>query len=164
MTGHAMFDRKPTIPDREKARMTSLRPIVPTLTLMALLTACGGTPTDEGGTTRVILANPSFATNIQEIFVRRGCTASNCHGSALSGGLGLATASYTNLVNVPAVAVNNPGIGLNRVEPGDIAASYLWLKVSGTSAGTRMPQGGPVLDATDLGNIMNWINTGAPDN
>lgn len=146
--------------------MTSLRPIVPTLVLMALLTACIGTPTDEGGTTRVILANPSFATNIQEIFGRRGCTAANCHGSALSGGLGLATAaaSYANLVNVPAVAVNNPGIGLNRVEPNDIAASYLWLKVSGTTAGTRMPQGGAALDATDLGNIQNWINTGAPDN
>jgi len=145
--------------------MTSLRSIVPTLALMALLTACIGTPTDEGGTSRVILANPSFATNIQEIFGRRGCTAANCHGSALSGGLGLATAaaSYLNLVNVAAVAVNGPP-GLDRVKPNDIAASYLWLKVSGTTAGTRMPQGAAALDATDLGNIQNWINTGAPNN
>ena len=145
--------------------MTSLRSIVPTLALMALLTACIGTPTDEGETTRVILANPSYATNIQEIFGRRGCTAANCHGSALSGGLGLAAAaaSYLNLVNVAAVAVDGPP-GLDRVEPNDIAASYLWLKVSGTTAGTRMPQGGAALDATDLGNIENWINTGAPNN
>ncbi len=84
----------------------------------------------------------------------------------MSGGLGLASAaaSYANLVNVPAVAVNNPGIGLDRVEPDDIVASYLWLKVSGSSAGTRMPQGAAVLDATDLANIQNWINTGALNN
>jgi len=140
--------------------------IVPTLAVMAFLTACGGTPTDTGGTGRVILTNPSFATDIQEIFVRRGCTASNCHGgSSPQGGLGLAnaTASYANLVDVPAVALSGPS-GLDRVEPNDIAASYLWLKVSGTTAGTQMPQGGAALDATDLANIQNWINNSAPDN
>ncbi len=83
----------------------------------------------------------------------------------MMGGLGLASAaaSYADLVNVPSVAVDGPP-GLDRVEPNDIAASYLWLKVSGTTAGTRMPQDGSPLDATDLGNIMNWINTGAPNN
>ncbi len=113
----------------------------------------------------MILADPSFATNIQEIFVRRGCTASGCHGGALQGGLGLATAaaSFADLVNVPSVAVNGPP-GLDRVEPNDIAASYLWLKVSGTTAGTRMPLGLAVLDDIDLANIMNWINTGAFNN
>ncbi len=143
--------------------MTAVRSIASTLAVMALLSACGGTPT--GGTNRVILANPSFATNIQEIFVRRGCTASNCHGSADSGGLGLASAaaSYADLVNVPSVAASGPP-GLDRVEPNDIDASYLWLKVSGTDAGPRMPQDASPLDATDLGNIMNWINTGAPNN
>ncbi len=143
--------------------MEFFRSIVPTLAVMALLTACGGTPTDTGN--RVILTNPSFATDIQEIFVRRGCTASNCHGSAMSGGLGLAsaTASYADLVDVAATAVDGPS-GLDRVTANNTAASYLWLKVSGNSAGTRMPQGAAVLDATDLGNIENWINTGALDN
>jgi len=113
----------------------------------------------------VILTNPSFATDIQEIFGRRGCTASGCHGSAMMGGLGLASAaaSFANLVNVPSVAVNGPP-GLDRVEPDDIAASYLWLKVSGTTAGDRMPLGLPPLDDIDQTNIMNWINTGALDN
>ena len=143
--------------------MTLLRSIVPTLAVTALLSACGGTPT--GGTNRVILANPSFATNIQEIFVRRGCTASNCHGSADSGGLGLASAaaSYADLVNVPSVAASGPP-GLDRVEPNDIDASYLWLKVSGTDAGPRMPQDGSPLDNIDQTNIRNWINTGARNN
>ena len=143
--------------------MAFFRSIVPMLAVMALLTACGGTPTDTGN--RVILTNPSFAMDIQEIFVRRGCTASNCHGSAMSGGLGLAsaTASYADLVDVAATAVDGPS-GLDRVTANNTAASYLWLKVSGNTAGTRMPQGAAVLDATDLGNIQNWINTGALNN
>ncbi len=144
--------------------MAFLRSIVPVLAVMALLTACGGTPTDTGGD-RVILTNPSFATDIQEIFVRRGCTASNCHGSAMSGGLGLASsaASYADLVDVAATAVDGPP-GLDRVTANNTAASYLWLKVSGNTAGSRMPQGAAALDATDLGNIENWINTGALNN
>jgi hypothetical protein len=144
--------------------MAFFRSIVPTLAVMALLTACGGTPTGTGDD-RVILTNPSFLTDIQEIFVRRGCTASNCHGSAMSGGLGLASAaaSYADLVDVAATAVDGPS-GLDRVTANNTAASYLWLKVSGSTAGARMPQGLAVLDATDLGNIENWINTGALNN
>ena len=167
--------------------MKFFRSSIPTLVVMALLTACGGgTPTDTDTDTntdtntnpnpnpnpnpdpdpdpRVILTNPSFGTDIQEIFDRRGCTASNCHGSAMSGGLGLATgASYANLVNVLAVAANGPA-GLDRVEPNDILASYLWLKVSGTTAGPQMPLNDTPLDNIDQTNIMNWINTGALDN
>jgi hypothetical protein len=110
----------------------------------------------------VILTNPSFATDIQEIFDRRGCTASNCHGgsSPQAGMLLTSGSSYANLVSV--ASTGNPG--LNRVEPSDFLNSYLWVRVSGSSAGTRMPQGGVALDATDLANIMNWIGTGAPDN
>ena len=155
--------------------MAFFRSIVPILAVMTLLTACGGSPTDTGNggnggngggsTGRVILTNPLFATDIQEIFVRRGCTASNCHGSAMSGGLGLASAaaSYANLVDVAATAVDGPP-GLDRVMANNTAASYLWLKVSGNTAGSRMPQGAAVLDATDLANIGNWINTGALNN
>ena len=149
-----------------------------TLVVMALLTACGGTPTDTDTDTdtntntntntnpRVILTNPSFTTDIQEIFDRIGCATSDCHGGANRGGLGLASAdaSYANLVDIPAFAVNNPSIGLDRVEPNDHLASYLWLKVSGTTAGPQMPQGLPPLDQIDQTNIMNWINTGALEN
>ena len=148
--------------------MTPIRSNLVTLATVVLFAACGGTPTDNGGggggggTTPVILDNPSFETNIQEIFVRRGCTASNCHGTAMQGDLGLASASasYANLVNVASTGDPN----LDRVEPNDIAASYLWLKVSGTTAGDQMPQGGTPLNNVDQTNIMNWINTGAPNN
>ena len=160
--------------------MTNIRSKLFTLATVVLFAACGGTPTDTGGddnggdtggggdggggTTRVILTNPLFTTDIQEIFGRRGCTASGCHGSLMQGGLDLRTgAAYGNLVGVPAVALNGP-VGLDRVTPNDILASYLWLKVSGTTAGTQMPFGGTPLDNIDQTNIMNWINTGALNN
>ena len=161
-----------------ETRMKFFRSSISTLVLIALLTACGGTPTptptdtdtdtdtNTNSNPRVILTNPSFATDIQEIFDRIGCATSDCHGGANQGGLGLASAaaSYANLVDIPAFAVNNPGIGLDRVEPNDHLASYLWLKVSGTTAGTQMPQGLAPLDNIDQTNIMNWINTGALNN
>ena len=156
--------------------MTNIRSKLFTLATVVMIAACGGTPTgtgdDMGGPPPpppppppVILANPSFATDIQDIFVRNGCTASNCHGTNMSGGLGLANAteSFGNLVNVAAVAQFGPA-GLDRVQPNDIAASYLWLKISGTTAGQRMPLGGAALDNVDQTNIMNWINTGALNN
>jgi len=41
----------------------------------------------------------------------------------------------------------------DRVEPGDPTNSYLWLKVSGTSAGERMPLQLFILDNINLTNI-----------
>ncbi len=107
----------------------------------------------------MILPNPSFSTDIQEIFIRRGCTLAGCHGSAMSGGLGLASAaeSFSELVNVQAIGDRS----LNRVQPGDFANSYLWLRVSDPNDPRPMPQGDAPLDNIDLANIMNWINAGA---
>lgn len=160
--------------------MNLFRSSIPTLAVMALLTACGGgTPTDNGGggggggaggggggggvDPRMILANPVFSTDIQLIFLRN-CTAAGCHGLAMSGRLGLSNAaeSYTNLVYVP--SFNSSELGLNRVQPFDTLKSYLWLRLSGgTNTLRRMPQGASALDDVDLTNIMNWINNGAPN-
>jgi len=110
----------------------------------------------------MILANPVFPTDIQLIF-DRNCTAAGCHGLAMSGRLGLASAaqSFANLVNVP--SFNSSELGLNRVQPFDTLKSYLWLRLSGgTNTLRRMPQGASPLDNIDLTNIMNWINNGAP--
>ena len=41
--------------------------------------------------------------------------------------------------------------------------SYLVQRLDG-SVGSRMPIGGAALDNIDMTNIMNWINTGAPNN
>ncbi len=142
------------------------------------IAACGGdasNPTDPmddgrdtggdtGGDTRTIKANPSFSQDIQEIFTRRGCTSSGCHGGG-AGGLTLgssASANYNNLVNVP-----SPTSGEIRVIPNDANNSYLVKKLEGRQGsgnGSRMPLGGSPLDNIDLTNIKNWINTGAPNN
>lgn len=67
----------------------------------------------------------------------------------------------SNLVNV--AARQNPG--LVRVAPGDAANSYLVRKLEGSNiAGSRMPLGGPFLDADTLARIKSWVASGAPNN
>jgi len=142
-----------------------------TLVMTAFLAACGGSdgPTDPGndddggGTTRQIKTNPAFAADIQEIFQRRGCTASGCHGGG-AGGMtlgGSASADYGMLVGVASSSESS----FQRVAPNDAVNSYLVMKLEGRqSVGSRMPLGGSPLDNTDLTNIKNWIDTGAPNN
>ena len=142
--------------------MNHIRSNLLALVAVAILSACGDSPTGNGGgDDRVIIANPLFATDIQEIFTRTGCVTSNCHGSSMQGGLGLASAraSFADLVNV--ASVGNPNV--LRVMPSDAPNSYLVLKLEG-AAGTRMPLDGAPLDNIDMTNVMNWINTGAPNN
>jgi hypothetical protein len=150
-------------------RGDKVRRISYTLPLVVALSisACGGEGNGGGsggsGTTdtRVIKAAPSFATDIQEIFTRRGCATSNCHGTAVSAGLDLRSgSSYANLVDVDATQEN-----FVRVVPRNSAQSYLVIKLEGNQAvGVRMPVGGAALDSIDLSNIKNWINSGAENN
>ena len=146
--------------------------ILPTTLALALaltLSACGdsGTGPDDGdggngnGTTRQILADPSFASVIQEIFNRKGCASGSCHGSAAQAGLNLSSGNaYANLVGVQATQA-----GVNRVIPGNANDSYLIVKVEGRqTVGQRMPVGGSNLDNIDLTNLKNWINRGAKNN
>jgi hypothetical protein len=134
-----------------------------TFSLALALAACGGDSiTNPGnGDEREVKTDPSFATDVFEIFTRRGCTASTCHGGG-QGGLTMTTASgaYGNLVNVASPVTQEV-----RVIPGNAADSYLVKKLEGTaSVGERMPLGGNPLDATDLQNVKNWINQGAKNN
>ena len=124
----------------------------------------GDSPTgnNDDGSTREILASPSFGANIQEISDRRGCSAGNCHGSATSGALTLTSgASHGNLVGVTS-SLESPTI---RVVAGDAVNSYLVMKLEGTqSGGLQMPRGLGALDNIDLTNIKNWIDNGAANN
>lgn len=117
----------------------------------------GGGPTGGG---RVIKANPSFDTDIQEIFNRMGCASSSCHGTSESAGLRLTAGdSYDELVNI--AAFQEPG---TRVIPNDAENSYLVIKIEGRqTVGGKMPVGGS-LDNIDITNIRNWIDTGALNN
>lgn len=107
-------------------------------------------------------SGPSFSQVVNEILVRRGCAAGNCHGGD-AGGLTLTTVAqtnYDNLVNVP----SNDQPALLLVKPGDADNSYLIRKLDGSGSGARMPIGGGPLSSTDLNNIKDWINSGAPNN
>jgi len=155
--------------------MTHFRPAFLSLLVCAFLAACGGSdsPTapdtgggvtggNTGGDTRTIKVNPAFGADIVEIFTRRGCSTGSCHGGG-AGGLTLTSSSATSHGNL--VGVASPATGEIRVIVNDAANSYLVKKLEGTaSAGERMPLGGSALDNTDLTNIKNWINTGAPNN
>ena len=133
---------------------------------MAAAVTCGDSdPVDpgNGGEEPTAKENPTFAGDIQDIFNRGGCTASNCHGqSPGQASLNLSAGSaYAQLVNVP----SSQNGTFTRVVPSDANASLLYLKVSQANppVGVRMPPGGQ-LSSVDQQNIRNWINNGAPDN
>jgi hypothetical protein len=58
--------------------------------------------------------------------------------------------------------LTNPANGLvNTANP---AQSGLYLRVSGSSVGTQMPMGGQPLSQQEMSSILNWIQSGAPNN
>jgi hypothetical protein len=102
--------------------------------------------------------------SIQDEIFTPTCAVSGCHsaGSA-SGGLVLVSGqSHGNLVGVRAVGVAN----LDRVEPGDAERSYLIKKLRGDPDinGVQMPRGGPPLSDAQIAGIVDWIESGAPNN
>jgi len=103
----------------------------------------------------------SLSAHVQPIFTNR-CT--SCHtGSFPSGGLNLtAGKSFSNLVNVPAVACSP----LKRVLPDVPDDSVLYRKLAGTSCGSRMPLNDPTLTDREPGlllKVRSWILAGAKD-
>jgi len=147
------------------------RPVQATFALLTFISigGCGGGygdtggPTDPGGSNRSIKADPSFENDVFEIFQRRGCTQSSCHGGGAGGlTMGSVSGAYGNLVNKAAVGKS----GEVRVIPGDAAASYLVKKLEGANGivGVQMPATGDPLDNIDLTNIRNWIDNGAANN
>lgn len=101
------------------------------------------------------------------IWEGRGCTASQCHGSAMSGGLDLRRdASHGNLFD--AASLGSP---LSRVVPGDRSRSYLYSKLAAATfpgtveiTGAPMPNGLAPLTVDELDLVRLWITNGAPEN
>ena len=131
---------------------------------LAFLASCG----DTTGTVPVlpppsttIQADPPFQAVVQEIFERKGCAISECHGTRREGDLDLRNgSSYDNLLSVVSV-----GEDVIRVIPGNADFSYLVIKLEDRqSEGDPMPFDSPVLDPVDLAHIKNWINQGAKRN
>jgi hypothetical protein len=109
------------------------------------------------------IAQAALLSQLQsEVFTPR---CSMCHtggGASLPAALNLTAGnSFANLVNVG--ALQSPGAA--RVAAGDPANSYLIRKLEGANiAGSRMPLGGPFLDAATLARVRSWIASGAPNN
>ena len=103
---------------------------------------------------------------IQAQVFNPSCLSAGCHNATnVAGGLNLSPgASYDALVNVLS---DNPvarAEGLLRVEPFDIATSFLLIKVTapGAGEGGRMPLGMPPLSSADIELMRTWILEGAP--
>src|SRR5918912_2273657 len=105
--------------------------IIVAIVALALALACADfdAPEDPAfGLPNVVVANPSFARDVQPIFAAR-CATSGCH-SATRQQSGLAlfsdSASYVNLVNHQSVSSSTR---LLRVAPGDADNSWLVRRI-----------------------------------
>ncbi|HZX42493.1 MAG TPA: putative Ig domain-containing protein, partial [Myxococcaceae bacterium] len=122
--------------------------------------ADGHNPTEVRQVT-VTVSTPSYDGGVQPIWTTQ-CV--SCHDAPTStnGQLTLiAGASRAALVSQPMVHACSDA---TRVVPGDPAGSGLMDKLTGTSCGTRMPEGSNPLSAGALVMIQSWILRGALDN
>jgi mono/diheme cytochrome c family protein len=68
-----------------------------------------------------------------------------------------ANTSYSSMVGVA-----SDQVGLQRVQEGNPASSYLVRKLEGSqSSGDRMPTNGPYLDQATIDRVRSWIQAGA---
>ncbi len=111
-------------------------------------------------------AGPATFAEVFTVVLDQRCS---CHaGASHSTGFafdGNQETAYGVLVDV----ASSEAPALDRIEPGSLADSYLWAKVTGTQAdvggsGGQMPLSGGPLNASELGLIQSWIEDGAPNN
>jgi hypothetical protein len=147
-----------------------VRWILIALAATALFVACADfdAPEDPAfGLPNVVVANPSFARDVQPIFAAR-CATSGCHSATRQqSGLNLSSeeASYASLVNQQSVSSS---ARLLRVEPGDADNSWLVRRIQADPARRenlpRMPLAISPLTDNQIATIVNWINQGAKRN
>ena len=113
----------------------------------------------------VLVASPSFATDIQPIFTAR-CATASCHNLATQQlGLNLQEGyAYAEIVEVE----SSTSRGLKYIRAGDPDNSYLvqMIRADPTPrfARPRMPLGRPPLTDNQIATIVNWVLAGAPQN
>lgn len=105
----------------------------------------------------------SFSQNVVGVLGQH-CAVTGCHipGSPPNGLVMTPSQAYQNLVGVS--VVESTGL---RVDPGDAADSYIYLKVTDTApVGTQMPppSTGDSLSSAEIDIIRDWINQGALQN
>jgi mono/diheme cytochrome c family protein len=138
-------------------------------TLRAIATDANG----DVGSSKIVtvaVANTAAATTLTQIqtsvFTPRciGChNGSQPAGGTLPGSMDLrAGNSFASLVNVASLEQS----ALMRVKPSDPDNSYVIQKLEGAAgiSGSRMPFGGPFLDAATIDQVKSWIASGAANN
>jgi hypothetical protein len=108
-----------------------------------------GTPGTANGGCPITTPTYSYAIHIHSLWSSNSAAScTGCHGS--SGGLtlsGSSSATYTDLTT--------------RVDVGCHETSRIWLKLSGTSAGTRMPKNtSNTFSQSELDMLATWIDEG----
>jgi hypothetical protein len=117
---------------------------------------------DDDDATEEPPLEPTWTDVHPELEYRCTCHKTNEGGEGGMTGLENADLAYLLLVNQPSEDLPD----MDRVEPGDPEASYLWLKVLDThlaagGRGDRMPPTGPGLQDRHLDLIREWIERGA---
>jgi hypothetical protein len=116
----------------------------------------------SGGAPDVLVAAPSFSTDIVPIFEKR-CSLGGCHSLATrQAGLALTPdAAYDALVGVPSALA----AGQVRVRPSDAAGSWLVRMIGPDDPArlgfSRMPLATQPLTENQIANIVRWIDQGA---
>ena len=95
-------------------------------------------------------ATVDYSRDVQPV-LRANCY--GCHGPALQNG-------NFRVDRRRDVMPNRVGANGARIVPGNAATSRMFARISGTSAGLRMPPSGP-LTAEQIATIRNWIEQGA---
>lgn len=133
-------------------------------TVASLITVlgCGGgssptAPTAPSGSAVTL-------TQIQNQVFTPTCARIGCHDN-ISRQAGMALVAGQARANIVNVSSSQQPV-LNRVEPGSAEASYLVHKIRGDSSitGSRMPISAAALSQAQIDGIIEWINSGAPNN
>ena len=144
--------------------------LLSSMALVAVLTFATGCGDDgntmgaAGGGGPDTMTEVTFTTVVDEVLSKSCSNFASCHDSMgpPAGGLDLATDPHGAMVGVTAVGV----MGRTLVVPNDPASSYLYEKITSDTpaAGTRMPQGGFVLEQDKIDLVRAWIEGGALNN
>lgn len=117
---------------------------------------------DDDDSTPVDVLDPVWSELHPELNYRCACHRTSEGSEGDLGGMEDADLIYARLVGAPSHDLPD----MNRVEPGQPARSYLWLKVNDAhlaagGRGDRMPPTGPGLSDELKGVILAWIELGA---
>ena len=122
-----------------------------------VLVGCGG-----GSDSMVSPQKPVTLLDVQTQVLTPRCALSGCHVAPIPPfGLDMSSVanSQANLVGFPSGEIPS----LLRVNPGDSASSYMYMKITGAPGinGDQMPASGGPLSAGDVQLIQRWIDQGA---